>query len=1401
MAEYLTQDVDPRLAQSVVDSTTGADGVTTLSNAHGVDVATVVSGEEANSKFNPSNSNGFVDGISISDASRTDKRDDSPTGASGTESTKSTDKPAAQKVAASKKAPVVKSVSLNKAFLSGNSSAPAQPGVGKLTLSLDKGSKGASSGTAASTALAAKPRLVSKMGPSGSRMVGLGQLGGKGGNIPSVWNRNLPPAPVPAKEYTDEELSKHGIHMAERIQTEDPKEAKWADIDDDDDGWVPPDTIEWNDGTKVTLDAVDTPKPTVSAFEKQIGTAALKEQRGSITSQTGVPPPPVLPTAQLKPMESQQARKSEYIPSAPPPKTPWAAVPTGSFPTPRPMPPSLQQYPGRPMPPGRPMFVNTQQHQHQPPPKEVATDDFSRQSWRERQSSQSPSALFNSETGNFDPVGDANRNRDQVRRNSRAEAPGVRPTSLLQRPAGSEHDPQFQQNRFQGRPEHEHHPGMGPVGPMDMGRRRSASIRSAAFSDTSSSAWDNRQQPSNVITEASGVGPGISTGSVDSHHQRTSQGLLYISPTVAGGDQRFGRAGPQSVQPILPPNGVDVPQDPGENPLEAQQRVMKDAREQARARRLAEEAAQEEEKRKRIQKKLAELDEKMKAEAASKAEENPEKEEVNSQSNDNEGNGAASVDDQQASMANQAKTSPATATKSDEISLSSGGTRGTGQEGYPKEDSLRRVDNNIPNGSHHHVGGMNGRSSTYQQSHQQSHQPQSQPQPQAPSQQPSSPTVTTTTTTTPATTHSQLPIHQHQHHQHQQHPLPPPSFSSHNPPTSSSSSSSSFHQPRQSPNTRFAHPSYSYHHNPSNPHHPHPPSNSSSYNPQRFEHGNFRNNIPSMTSPSDKIPASANGHQSAELPKTMTTPTVFPSTRVGDHITLKNIPLAPGKEPYFPVELPQDWKRNGIVKASPWTPTAQETHVKKFAMFLPTTDKEKQIQGSTGKRIWPNGQAHVNENVNKNGNEEAVDLDILLTRYTPQEIVRLGTNSQTMEQIIPGTFSVTFKYLNYYYRSCLQPHHHECDRVVESYTEKVIQEKYNKTLKQENVKDPIEATAATKEEKPKPTKPATQVSEPAKFDEITTRILNLAGHSSFAQKMAADFPKPVWEEPVVRASDMQNWAQGGQQKHAMYVQREKKRFENELEEWERLQAWHRDRNANDKPGKIGGVRYRPQLSSLPDDKSSRSRNQASSQSRNQASSQVDSNLQVISKPAFQGVASEGKPRVLLPKAVNVVVAAPPPKPEPPHTLPPEEEFNDIAFQQEFGSTPTVCLPTVTPQPKPQEDTNAQGLGKKGKDKKRPQFRDYDMISKPVFPIDMTEGPFIAPQIVVKLPGMIIAKSFQSSSTYEGIWKAQQMMSRNQRGHHNDHKSGQHSQSGRSDSSQPRSRNSRGRGQYNSPRNH
>jgi hypothetical protein len=55
-------------------------------------------------------------------------------------------------------------------------------------------------------------------------------------------------------QFTDEELKqKYGMHLATRLETDEKgQEFKWADIDDDEDDWVP-ETVEWMDGTKTSL--------------------------------------------------------------------------------------------------------------------------------------------------------------------------------------------------------------------------------------------------------------------------------------------------------------------------------------------------------------------------------------------------------------------------------------------------------------------------------------------------------------------------------------------------------------------------------------------------------------------------------------------------------------------------------------------------------------------------------------------------------------------------------------------------------------------------------------------------------------------------------------------------------------------------------------------------------------------------------------------------------------------------------------------------------------------------------------------------------------------------------------------------------------------------------------------
>jgi hypothetical protein len=152
-----------------------------------------------------------------------------------------------------------KSVSVTKSFLA-KSVTP--------TPSARPGEKAATPGqTNAMLQQTAKPRLVAKSG------TGLGNMprsslaktngAGSGPDATKVWNKNQPVPIPPPKQFTDEELKQqYGIHLATRLQADEggSKEAKWADIDDDEDDWAP-DTVQWMDGTKSTVAAVENQPP------------------------------------------------------------------------------------------------------------------------------------------------------------------------------------------------------------------------------------------------------------------------------------------------------------------------------------------------------------------------------------------------------------------------------------------------------------------------------------------------------------------------------------------------------------------------------------------------------------------------------------------------------------------------------------------------------------------------------------------------------------------------------------------------------------------------------------------------------------------------------------------------------------------------------------------------------------------------------------------------------------------------------------------------------------------------------------------------------------------------------------------------------------------------------------
>jgi hypothetical protein len=334
-----------------------------------------------------------------------------------------------------KKPTSFKSVSVTKNFLakSAVSTPAARPGE-----------KVAPAGqTNTSTLQTAKPRLVAKSG-SGIGNVPRSSLSkvngsGSGPDASKVWNKNQPVPPPPPKHFTDEELKQqYGIHLATRLQADEGgKEAKWADIDDDEDDWAP-DTVQWMDGTKSTVATTENQPPPEdpkavlieppAEAPKPTPTAASSQKPSS----TGGSKTILKPGAHAQPSSGKsglvlkgQPEKPTLVakPSAPTPvKSPWAALPPVDKVSPIPINPPAQ-------PPAQSRFSQRESHaydgMHQAlsPAKEIAPDDFNR-SWRDERGSRE---LFNSHSGRYEPVNEMR--RGSVRDNFRQQP------SVLQRPS------------------------------------------------------------------------------------------------------------------------------------------------------------------------------------------------------------------------------------------------------------------------------------------------------------------------------------------------------------------------------------------------------------------------------------------------------------------------------------------------------------------------------------------------------------------------------------------------------------------------------------------------------------------------------------------------------------------------------------------------------------------------------------------------------------------------------------------------------------------------------------------------------------------------------------------------------------------------------------------------------
>jgi hypothetical protein len=399
--------------------------------------------------------------------------------------------------------------------------------------------------------------------------------------------------------------------MTSRIQEDGAvtSEAKWADIDDDEDDWAP-ETIEWTDGTKVNLththaDPLPGPSPPelkeLPPVEPVITTKEPPKLAPKPTTSIG-PNPTILKLGANAERQARTASASskgtnDKVPSsstspAPPSKSPWATLPPVERVSPviAPMQPPHQ--------PRMPMMRHPQRgdgyHAQMPiQPKEIAADDFNR-TWKESQPG-APRELFNSRSGQYEPVAETRRNSWRPDQHPQPRAPAV-----LQR---------------------SNDPSGGPAEP-------SAAFQTHRSSHQDGMGWGRRRTSSNVSGGSGGFGRRMSFGRPDApprmnDGRRGSQVNGLVDPALMGHEQHHGKddvlpSGPNGItRPAVDVGGSAVevhtvasqvslaPQEPQEDPVALQERIMKEKRLEARQRRIEQEEKEEAAKQERIKQRLA----------------------------------------------------------------------------------------------------------------------------------------------------------------------------------------------------------------------------------------------------------------------------------------------------------------------------------------------------------------------------------------------------------------------------------------------------------------------------------------------------------------------------------------------------------------------------------------------------------------------------------------------------------------------------------------------------------------------------------------------------------------------------------------------------------------------------
>ncbi|KAK3293892.1 uncharacterized protein B0H64DRAFT_174922 [Chaetomium fimeti] len=493
-----------------------------------------------------------------------------------------------------KKSAPFKAINVNKTFLTSKAPAPgAQPKPAeKATITPSAAS------AASGTATISRPRLVAKTG-SGLITKGSGPSGGKPApDASAVWNKNRPVPPPEPKKYTDEELKKYGIHMATRLHPNAAQgQSNWADIDDDDEDWDP-DTITWQDGTKIALTPAE--EPPAPAAPEPVAPPVVKENAPVPAEKAKTPVPGTSPSVKPGVLASGKGLVLKGAPEKPtlvakppapptPAKSPWAPLPKIDKVSPVAVDAPAQAGPKFPPP--------AQGHpSHSPlPPKEIAADDFSRAPWRDG----APVAnreLFNSQSGRYEPVLDR-------RGPMRQEPQYGRQPAVVQRPG-----------------HHEQH------GPMDHGRNNEQQgpygrRRGSSNVSGGSGSWQRPKGVEHTLATPDLINARRASAAGGSDGPASPRNF---SPSGVQGGPHPGQAWPPKTSPSIThatPHPAEagvsssvhaspapVPAAPvTEDDYELQKRLMRERRELAMRRRQEEEAREEAARKERIRLKLEAL--------------------------------------------------------------------------------------------------------------------------------------------------------------------------------------------------------------------------------------------------------------------------------------------------------------------------------------------------------------------------------------------------------------------------------------------------------------------------------------------------------------------------------------------------------------------------------------------------------------------------------------------------------------------------------------------------------------------------------------------------------------------------------------------------------------------------